>query len=155
VLRDEWGRKVWRNRSSGGARFRYYACGEMEMAFVSCFVQVSYTERYVQLVGNNLSEKKENYTQMALDKILRRLYNENWRKIMMESIVIDRKILPEPIFSYIHSERIRIFEENGNIVLSPLKIKQNVNELFGMFNDGKLSSEGFIKQKAIEKEMEN
>jgi hypothetical protein len=47
--------------------------------------------------------------------------------IMMESIVIDRQILPEPLFSYIHSEKIRIFEENGNIVLSPLKTKPDVN----------------------------
>jgi len=73
----------------------------------------------------------------------------------METLVIDRKILPEPIFSYVQSEKIRIFEENGNIVLSPVKNKPNVDELFGMFNDGKLSSNDFIKQKAIEKEMEN
>lgn len=73
----------------------------------------------------------------------------------MQSMVIDRQILPEPIFSYIRSEKIRMFEENGNIVLSPLKVKPNVNELFGMFGDGKLSSEDFIKEKALEKEMEN
>jgi len=73
----------------------------------------------------------------------------------METIVIDREILPEPIFSYVQSEKIRIFEENGNIVLSPVKNKPNVNELFGMFSDGKLSSYDFIKQKAVEKEMEN
>jgi hypothetical protein len=74
---------------------------------------------------------------------------------MMESIVIDRQILPEPIFSYIHSEKIRIFEENGSIILSPLKSRPDINELFGMFSDGKLSSEEFIKQKAIEKGIEN
>jgi len=73
----------------------------------------------------------------------------------MQSMIIDRQILPEPIISYIHSEKIKVFEENGNIVLSPLKINPNVNELFGMFNDGKLSTEDFIKDKAIEKEMEN
>ena len=73
----------------------------------------------------------------------------------MEPLVIDRNLLPEPIFSHIKSEKIRIFEENGNIVLSPIKNKPNINELFGMFNDGKMSSNDFIKQKAIEKEMEN
>lgn len=73
----------------------------------------------------------------------------------MQSVVIDRQILPEPIFSFIHSEKIRIFEENGNIVLSPLKIHPNVNDLFGMFNDGKLSSIDFIKEKTFEKEIEN
>jgi len=73
----------------------------------------------------------------------------------MQSMVIDRQILPEPIISYIHSEKVRMFEEDGNIVLSPLKNTPNVNELFGMFSDGKLSSVDFIKEKALEKEMEN
>jgi hypothetical protein len=69
----------------------------------------------------------------------------------MESMIIDRNILPEPIYSHLHSEQIRIFEENGNIILAPVKRKPDVNDLFGMFNDGKLSSEDFIQQKAIEK----
>ena len=73
----------------------------------------------------------------------------------METLVIDREILPEPIFSYIKSPKIRIFEDNGNVVLSPVTNKPNVNELFGMFNDGKLSSNDFIKQKIAEKAMEN
>ena len=73
----------------------------------------------------------------------------------MESLIIDREILPETIFSYINSPRIRIFRENGNIVLTPVNNKPNINELRGMFSDGKLSSEAFIKQKVIEKEMEN
>jgi hypothetical protein len=29
----------------------------------------------------------------------------------METLIIDREILPEPIFSYIKSPKIRIFEE--------------------------------------------
>ena len=45
------------------------------------------------------------------------------------------------------------YAKHGNIVLSPLKSNSNVNELFGMFNDGKLSSEDFIKEKAHEKEI--
>ncbi|MDR1316513.1 MAG: hypothetical protein LBK13_06525 [Spirochaetales bacterium] len=73
----------------------------------------------------------------------------------MKSMIIDRTILPEPIFSCIHSEKIKIFEENGNIILAPVEKKPDVNDLFGMFNDGKLSSEDFIKQKTVEKELEN
>jgi hypothetical protein len=73
----------------------------------------------------------------------------------VETLVIDREILPEPIFSCVRSEKIRIFEENGNIVLSPVKNRLNAKELFGMFDDGKLSSFDFIKQKALEKEMEH
>jgi hypothetical protein len=39
--------------------------------------------------------------------------------------------------------------------LALIKRKPDVNDLFGMFNDGKLSSEDFIRQKAVEKELEN
>ncbi|MDR0635446.1 MAG: hypothetical protein LBF87_00010 [Treponema sp.] len=65
-----------------------------------------------------------------------------------ESIIIDREILPEPIIS-------KIFEENGNVVFSPITNKPNLDELVGMFSDGKLSSENFIKQKLVEKELES
>jgi hypothetical protein len=73
----------------------------------------------------------------------------------MESIIIDREILPEPIISYFNTKKIKIFEENGNVIFSPISNKPNLDELVGMFSDGKLSSENFIKQKAIEREMEN
>ena len=73
----------------------------------------------------------------------------------MEALVIDRELLPETIFAYIRSSKIKIIEKNGNVILSPVKNTPNVSELRGMFSDGKLSSEAFIKQKAIEKEMEN
>ncbi len=73
----------------------------------------------------------------------------------MEVAVIDREILPEPIISHISYKKIRVCEENGNVILSPVKEKPNADELFGMYNDGKLSSNSFIRQKAVEKEMEN
>ena len=71
----------------------------------------------------------------------------------MKTIIIERKTLPETIVSYIQSEKIKVFEENGNIILSPVKNETIVNELFGKYS--KLSSKDFIKQKAIEKELEN
>jgi len=75
----------------------------------------------------------------------------------MSDMVLDIKTLPDMIFSRISTEKVRIHEENGNIVLSPVKNKPkpNINDLFGMFNDGKLSSHDFIKDKAIERELEN
>ncbi|MDR1291374.1 MAG: hypothetical protein LBK06_09235 [Planctomycetaceae bacterium] len=81
--------------------------------------------------------------------------NDYEMRDFVESMIIDRKVLPELIFSYIHSEKIKIFEEDGNIILVPVERKPDVNDLFGMFNDGKLSSEDFIKQKTIEKELES
>jgi hypothetical protein len=83
------------------------------------------------------------------------IYNNYSGGIFYGRIIINREILPEPIISYIHSPKIKIFEENDNIILSPVKEKPNLDELFGMFSDGKLSAEEFIRQKAIEKEMKN
>jgi hypothetical protein len=37
----------------------------------------------------------------------------------METVVIDREVLPEPIFSHFESEKIRVFEENGTLILKP------------------------------------
>ena len=71
----------------------------------------------------------------------------------METLIIDREILPEPIFSCIKSKKIKIIEENGNIVLSPINEKLDVNDLFGKYP--KLSSKDFKKQRAIEEGLEN
>jgi hypothetical protein len=68
----------------------------------------------------------------------------------VESIIINREMLFETLSSYIHSEKIRLIEENGNLILSPVTGKPEARELFGMFNDGKLSSDDFLKQRAIE-----
>ena len=69
-------------------------------------------------------------------------------------MVIDRQILPEPLFSYLQTEKIRLYKEDGRIVLTPVKNKPNVNELVGMFKDGNISSDEFIALKSAEKEME-
>lgn len=65
------------------------------------------------------------------------------------------KSYPNPLFLIFLKKKIRVCEENGNVILSPVKEKPNADELFGMYNDGKLSSNSFIRQKAVEKEMEN
>jgi hypothetical protein len=75
-----------------------------------------------------------------------------WRNDM-ETMVINRGILPEPIFSYIKSEKIKVLRENGNVVLSPILKQAKIDEIYGKYS--KLSSEEFIKQKTIEKELEN
>jgi hypothetical protein len=73
----------------------------------------------------------------------------------VEAIIIDREILPETISSYIHSKKIKLVEDNGNIILSPIDEKYLILEKsFGMFSDGKLSSERFMNEKRIEKELE-
>ena len=73
----------------------------------------------------------------------------------MEGIIIDRQTLPETINSYIHSEKVRLVEENGAIVLFPIYEEYSIiEESFGMFSNGKLSGEKFIEEKKLEKELE-
>jgi hypothetical protein len=74
---------------------------------------------------------------------------------ILETLIIDREILPELIISYIHSRKIKLIKENGNIILSPVDEKYAILEKsLGMFSNGKLSSERFMKEKEIEKELE-
>jgi len=74
----------------------------------------------------------------------------------MSDMVLDIQTLPEMIFSRISSEKVNFHEENGSIILTPfIEKKQNFDVLFGMFSDGKLSSEEYMKEKQFEKELEN
>jgi hypothetical protein len=73
----------------------------------------------------------------------------------MTDIVLDVQTLPEPIFSRIHAPKVKVHEENGIITLIPVKMERaNIDKFIGMFSDGKLSSEKFIKNKKYEKELE-
>jgi len=70
--------------------------------------------------------------------------------------VLDVQTLPEIITSKISTKKVRMHEENGSIVLTPIiEEKQNFDILFGMFSDGRISTEEYMKEKQIEKELEN
>ena len=74
----------------------------------------------------------------------------------MSDMVLDVQTLPEMIFSRISTERVRIHEENGSIILTPIiEKKQSFDVLFGMFSDGRISTEEYMKEKQIEKELED
>jgi virulence-associated protein VagC len=74
----------------------------------------------------------------------------------MSDMVLDVQILPEMIFSKNSNKKVRIHEENGSIVLTPIvEKKQKFDVLFGMFSDGRISTEDYMKEKQIEKELEN
>jgi virulence-associated protein VagC len=74
----------------------------------------------------------------------------------MSDMILDVRTLPEMIFARIHTEKVKIHEENGSIILTPVvEKKQNFDALFGMFSDGKISTEEYMKEKQIEKELEN
>ena len=74
----------------------------------------------------------------------------------MADMILDVQTLPEAVFSRISTKKVKIHEENGSIILTPfIEKKQNFDALFGMFSDGKISTEEFMKEKQIEKELEN
>ena len=74
----------------------------------------------------------------------------------MADMVLDVQALPGIITSKIPTKKVRIHEENGSIVLTPIiEEKQNFDILFGMFSDGRISTEEYMKEKQIEKELEN
>jgi len=74
----------------------------------------------------------------------------------MSDMVLDIQTLPEMVFSRISSEKVRIHEENGSFILTPIiEKKKNFDVLFGMFSDGKISTEEYMKEKQLEKELEN
>jgi len=74
----------------------------------------------------------------------------------MTEMILDIQALPETIFSRISAEKVRIHEENGSLILTPIiEKKRNFDVLFGMFSDGRISTEEYMKEKQIEKELEN
>ncbi len=72
----------------------------------------------------------------------------------MVETVIDTKALPEPLVRLIHTEKVKVFEANGEVRLVPIAEMGTDCPFFGMFSDGKLSSERFIADKHREKELE-
>jgi virulence-associated protein VagC len=71
-------------------------------------------------------------------------------------MVLDIQALPEMIFSRISAEKVYFHEENGSIILTPIVEKErNFDVLFGMFSDGKISTEEYMNEKQVEKALEN
>jgi hypothetical protein len=76
----------------------------------------------------------------------------------MNDMILSVNTLPEPLHRHIRSDRVRVHEEDGNIILMPL---DNANEharacidrLYGMF-EGKLSADDYAAQKQLDKELE-
>jgi hypothetical protein len=84
------------------------------------------------------------------------LYNTDKGNKFMSDMVLDVQILPKMVFSRISTEKVKFHEENGSIILTPIiEKKQNFDILFGMFSDGRISSEEYMKEKQLEKELWN
>ena len=73
----------------------------------------------------------------------------------MTEMVLDIQTLPETVFSKISTRKVKFFEENGTITLTPFfEEKPRFDHLIGMFSDGKISIDDFLEEKQQEKELE-
>jgi virulence-associated protein VagC len=74
---------------------------------------------------------------------------------MME-MVLDIQTLPEEIFSRIPTKKVKVYEENGTITLTPFsEEKLRFDHLIGIFSDGRISIDDFLEEKQREKELES
>ena len=73
----------------------------------------------------------------------------------MTEMVLDINTLPETIFSKISTNKVKFYENNGTITLTPIfEEKPRFKHLRGMFSDGKISVENFFEETQKDKELE-
>jgi len=73
----------------------------------------------------------------------------------MTETILDIQTLPENIFSRISTKKVKVYEENGTITLTPFsEEKPRFDHLIGIFSDGKISIDDFLAEKQLEKELE-
>ena len=72
----------------------------------------------------------------------------------MTEIVLNTDTLPEPLFRLIRTEKVKVRETDGEVLLTPIIETKGGCPLRGMFADGKLSVDKFMANKQAEKELE-
>jgi ribosomal protein L21 len=76
--------------------------------------------------------------------------------IDMTNLVIKADILPEPLFSLVQAEKIRVLENDGVITMTPIKEEYDCTaEVRGMYSDKKLTLDKFLERKHADKELEH
>lgn len=64
----------------------------------------------------------------------------------------DELNLPEAIAKKLRGRKVEITEECGHIIITP--VDDPISRTYGMFKGGNFSTEKFIEQKKLEKELE-
>jgi hypothetical protein len=73
----------------------------------------------------------------------------------MIEMILDIQALPETIFSRIPTKKVKFYEDNGTITLTPFSEERpRFDHLIGMFSDGKISIDDFLEEKQQEKKLE-
>ena len=66
-------------------------------------------------------------------------------------MIINAAILPEPLFSLVQTEKVRVHENNGIITMTPIKEDFDCTaELYRICRDGKLTLDKFLEWKHAE-----
>jgi hypothetical protein len=74
----------------------------------------------------------------------------------MSDMIMDISMLPETLCSRIKTKKVKFHEENGTFIVTPIaEERKSFDRLIGMFSDGKLSIDNYLKQKQLDKELEN
>ena len=73
--------------------------------------------------------------------------------------ILSVKTLPEPLYRRFRSDRVRVHEENGVVTLTPVQEPHGdtwaaLTRLRGILSDGRMSTESYMAQKQIDKELE-
>jgi len=71
----------------------------------------------------------------------------------MEDMIINVSTLPEQLHQRFRSERVRVREDNGSLILTPVISKEST-DLWGLLPGDKFTTADYLSQKKQDKEME-
>jgi hypothetical protein len=72
----------------------------------------------------------------------------------MTDIILNASTLPEPLFRFIRTEKVKVHEMNGEIHLTPISETTDDCPFLGLYSDGKLTVDNFLKWKRDDMELE-
>ena len=75
----------------------------------------------------------------------------------MFEIILQSKTLPEPLSRLINMDKVKVRELHGEIHLIPINKptdSRSILPILGMYTDGKLTVDGYLKRKYADKEIE-
>jgi hypothetical protein len=72
----------------------------------------------------------------------------------MTELVLETNTLPEPLIRLIHAEKVKVRKAHGEVRLTPVTPAKEYCPFWGMLTDGRLTSEKFMADKRLEKELE-
>ena len=73
----------------------------------------------------------------------------------MIEMVLQSKTLPEPILRLIHTDKVMVRAFNGEVRLMPIEDSTKlILPILGMYNDGKLTVDGYLTRKYADQELE-